>query len=127
MPPTDAYYCQHVILVARGVTRTAVFPVIGFRLAAFSRRCHASFLFSAKTLSCSSSSLNWARHDRKSCSSISENIFLMLRVKLSTPWFQWFCAFFSNAGNMIGRITCRLCAIKFTIWSLFHKKRARSA
>lgn len=62
-----------------------------------------------------------------STSSISENIFLTFRVRLRTAWFQWLWAFFSKTGSKIGRITCRLCAIKFTIWSLFHKKRALSA
>lgn len=62
-----------------------------------------------------------------SSSSISENIFLTLRVKLRTEWFQWLCTLFSRAGNMSGRITCLLCAIRSTIWSLFQRNSARSA
>lgn len=40
-------------------------------------------------------------------------------------WFQWFWVFFSKDGSMMGKITCRLSAIKFIIWSLFQKKSAQ--
>lgn len=119
---------QQAIEDAKGVTSTAVFPVIGCTFAAaFSSCSHICFRFFASNASFASSSLKCAWQDRNNSSSISMNIFLTLRVRFTTAWFQWLCAFFSNAGSMIGNITCRLCPIKFTMWSLFHKKRDLSA
>lgn len=108
-------------------TKTAVFPITGLRLAACSSCFHASFRFSAVEIKIASSSLKWLWQEMKSFSSISKNIFLILWVRLTTAGFQWLWTFLSKAGNMMGRITCRLCAIKLTMWSLFHKKRALSA
>lgn len=119
---------QQAIEDAKGVTSTAVFPAIGCTFAAaFSSCSHICFRFFASNVSFASSSLKCAWQDRNSSSSISMNIFLTLRVRFTTAWFQWLCAFLSNEGSMMGNITCRLCPIKFTMWSLFHKKRDLSA
>ncbi|KAG6598828.1 hypothetical protein SDJN03_08606, partial [Cucurbita argyrosperma subsp. sororia] len=119
---------QQAIEDVKGVTSTAVLPAIGWTLAAaFSSRSHICFRFVAVTVTFASSSLKCAWQDMNSSSSISMNIFLTLRVRFTTAGFQWLCAFLSKVGSMMGNITCRLCPIKFTMWSLFHKKRALSA
>lgn len=118
---------RNIPYLARGVTRTAVFSVSGCRLAAFSSRSHVSFRSSATKLTFACSSVKWSWQAWNSGSSISVNIFLTFRVELSTDWFQWLWTFLSSAGIMIGRITCRLCAIRSTIWSLFQKNNALSA
>lgn len=74
-----------------------------------------------------SSSWYLRRHSSKSSGSTSEKIFRTLRVRLCTAWFQWFLALFSNAGKIIGSMTARFCLIRFSMWLLFHRKRALSA
>ena len=66
-------------------------------------------------------------HSSNNSASISKNIFRTLTVSPCTAWFQWLWIFFSNASKIIGNMTLRFWAIKLTICSLFHKKRARSA
>lgn len=133
MPPHNDLVDSHwwnptnAIQVIRGDTKTAVFPITGLRLAACSSCFQASFRFWVAEIRNASSSLKWAWQERKSFSSISKNIFLILWVRLTTAGFQWLWTFLSRAGNIMGRITWRLWAIKLTMWSLFHKKRALSA
>lgn len=83
--------------------------------------------FSRASFSLVSSSRNLTRHSSKSDWSASENIFLMLSVRLWTAWFQWLCIFLSKAGKIMGSITLRLSVIRFLMWSLFQRNNARSA
>lgn len=66
-------------------------------------------------------------HSSNSSKSISKNIFRTFMVRPWTAWFQCDLTFFSNGSKMIGRMTQRFWAIKLTMWSLFHKKKALSA
>lgn len=66
-------------------------------------------------------------HSSNNSASISRNIFLTFTVNPFTAGFQWLWTFFSNASNIMGNTTVLFWAIKLTMCSLFHKKRARSA
>lgn len=71
-----------------GVTKTAVFLVTGWKVAAVSRRSQISFRFSSITTRFSSSSWNFLWQAKNRSPSISENIFLMFIVTFRTDWFQ---------------------------------------
>lgn len=113
--------------VAKGVTRTAVFPVTGWPAAAASKRSHFILRFSSSVIRSSSSSSNFVWQAKINSSSISVRIFFTFSVTFRTAWFQWFWEFLSKAGKIKGIITCLFCATRLVIWSLFHKNRARSA
>ena len=102
-------------------------PHLPFRIPASSNRFQVASRLALVSPSFDSSSLNLARHSLNSSGSRSWNILRTFSVKLWTAWFQCFCAFLSNAGNMIGRMTLRLCIIRFSMWLLFHKNKALSA
>ncbi|KAL0377344.1 UNVERIFIED_CONTAM: hypothetical protein Sradi_3039900 [Sesamum radiatum] len=91
------------------------FIASGLHVAICSRCFHAASRFVLVSSSRASSSWNLSKHSSKSSGSTSEKIFRTLSVKLRTAWFQWFLAFFSNAGKTIGSITLRFCLIRFSI------------
>lgn len=95
---------------------------------ATSSKCfQVSSRLSCISFSFNSSSWNLDKHSSKSIWSTSVNIFLTFSVKLWTAWFQWPLVFLSSAGKIIGSITERFWMIRFLMWSLFHKNKARSA
>lgn len=101
--------------------------LIALVAATSSKRFHVSSLFSCAAFSFVSSCSNLSKHSLKSSWSASNNSFLTFRVRLWTAWFQWLLLFLSNDGKIIGSTTFRFWMIKFLMWSLFHRNKARSA
>lgn len=108
-------------------TSTASLLAVVVDEATSSKRFQVSSRLSCISFSFNSSSWNLDKHSSKSTLSTSVNIFLTFSVELWTAWFQWPLVFLSNAGKIIGSITERFWIIRFLMWSLFHKNKARSA
>lgn len=101
--------------------------VAAFLVAISSKRFHAASRLALILSFFDSFSSNWVKHSSNSSGSRSQKILRTFMVKLWTAWFQWFLAFFSSAGKIIGSMTLIFCLIRFSMWSLFHRNKALSA
>lgn len=109
------------------VTSTGSLLAAAFFAAISSKRFHVASRLALTSSSISSASWNVSKHSLYNSGSSSEKNLQTFSVKLWTAWFQWFLPFLSSEGKITGNITLRFCLIKFSMWSLFHKKKDLSA